>query len=147
MYYIDRIEPDFGPRQRISQKLSEVPEQIKMAKTDSAFLCGLIKTFAPKKIVEAGVANGVTSAVILQCLSDLGIEGELHSVDIREKAYGEKGREIGYIGGQAAELLGAESYRLWKGTALPGIIKEIGPGIDLIILDTTHELPGETLDF
>ncbi len=147
MYYIDRIEPDFGPRERISQKLPEVPEEIKMRETDSAFLCGLIKRFLPGKIVEVGVANGATSAVILQCLSDLGIAASLHSVDIRYKNYGKKDREIGYLGGQAAELLGAENYRLWKGTALPGVIKKIGPGIDLLILDTNHKLPGETLDF
>ena len=39
-----------------------------MSINDLSFLCGLIKKFKPKKIVEIGVAAGVSTTVILECL-------------------------------------------------------------------------------
>ena len=147
MYLVDSVKLDDKPRNLIAGQIPELSKQIKMTEHDSAFVCGLLERFKPKKIVEVGIANGGTSAVIMQCMSLQGREYELHSVDKLEKGYAGDSREIGFLGVKAAELLCAKDYHLWKGVVLPEVIEKIGAGIDFLILDTMHKLPGETLDF
>lgn len=55
MYLIDVIQPDYTPRKLIFEQLPELPSKIKMYEPDSAFLCGLLKKFKPKKILEVGI--------------------------------------------------------------------------------------------
>lgn len=147
MYLIDVIQPDYTPRKLISEQLPELPSKIKMYEPDSAFLCGLLKKFKPKKILEVGIANGGTTAVIIQCMHTLGIPFEIHCVDILEKGFSGSDREIGYLGKEAARLLHFDNYHFWSGVCLPQVIDKIGGDIDFLILDTIHKLPGETLDF
>ncbi|MCR4622488.1 MAG: class I SAM-dependent methyltransferase [Clostridiales bacterium] len=147
MYNIDAVEPDYGPRKEIVQRLPEVAAHIKMYEQDSACLCALLEKQKPRKILEVGVANGGTSAVIIECMHELGSAYELHCVDILETGYAGSEHEIGFLGKEASELYGFEGRRLWKGVCLPQVIDRIGSGIDFLILDTSHVLPGETLDF
>ena len=53
-----------------------------MEQSSHAFICGLIKKYRPKKILEVGVNQGGTSVVILQALASLNLKSKLHSVDI-----------------------------------------------------------------
>lgn len=68
-----------------------------MSEFESAFLCGLLKKFKPKKILEVGVSAGGTTPIILQCLEDNGQEYEMYSIDVSEKYYRDSNKETGFI--------------------------------------------------
>ena len=74
MYNIDEIVLDFEPRKKILPKLPIVPNEPEMTEFESAFLCGVLNKFKPKKILEVGVAADGTTAVIMQCMEDLAKE-------------------------------------------------------------------------
>lgn len=154
MIKFNEIEPDFEPRKKISSKVPAEFLKIEMKESESAFLCGMLKKFQPKKIVEVGVAEGGTTAIILQCLEDIGQKYVMHSIDISEKLWCDKTKETGItakyvkekkIISPDSELCGVHNFHFGK--VLPSVIEEIGDGIDFVILDTAHSLPGEILDF
>ena len=124
-----------------------------MTETESAFLCGAIKEFRPKKILEVGVATGGSTAVILQALEDIGESYEMHSIDILKKHAEYRTKDIGYFATFAKEnnLINPNglrgSHEFYCGKILPQVIDKIGGDIDFVILDTVHFLPGEVLDF
>lgn len=146
-YHIDEIELDYEPRRAMEAQLADLRSQILMYEFDTAFLCGLLERFKPRKIVEVGIANGGSTAVMMQCVVSQGIDCDIHSVDIKTGGFLGSKREIGYLGNDASELLGFGGYHRWTGTTLPQVIEQIGDGIDCLVLDTTHCLPGEMLDF
>ena len=147
IYHIDSIQPDLSPRREILEKIPEISKTIKMYDIDSAFICGLLERFRPKKILEVGVFGGGTTAVILQCMKDLGEPFEMYSVDVAKHEHVDFTFEVGYMAKQAAKLLEVSDYHLYKGKYLPQLMDQIGGGIDFLILDTVHILPGEILDF
>ena len=111
-----------------------------------------LKKFHPQKIVEVGVCSGGTTAIILQCLEDIGQEYKMYSIDISAEYPHDNNLETGFIGKEALEsvfipkgMIGTHQFYL--GTILPLVIDEIGRNIDFVILDTAHILPGEVLDF
>lgn len=146
---INSVTLDRTVRAKIAERIPQINEKFgaRMSRFDSAFICGLIEAYRPRKIVEVGVSFGGTTAVILQCLSDLGYEFEMHSIDCEVRVVQDRSQLIGCLGEEARQLLGITSHKLHAGTILPQCIEEIGPDIDLLILDTMHSLPGETLDF
>ena len=150
MIHLNAIPLDYEPRRKILPQLPAYPSEPEMSEFDSAFLCGALKTFRPKKILEVGVAGGATTAIILQALEDIGSPYEMHSIDVAEKFW----RNPKYPTGFLAELAKEKSFGKMHGThkthlgkVLPQLIDEIGNGIDFVILDTKHKLPGEILDF
>ena len=147
MFFINTVCRDAGPRNRIAEVLPEVSEDIEMYENDSAFVCGLLERFKPRKILEVGVADGGTTAVVLQCMKELQAPFSLYSVDVLEKNSRKPQHEIGYLGIKAKELLGIDNCQLYRGMYLPQVIQQIGDGIDFAIIDTAHVLPGELLDF
>ena len=72
MYHINEIVLDFEPRKNVLSKIPVVPDEPEMSEFESAFLCGLLNKFQPKKILEVGVAAGGTTAIILQCMKNIG---------------------------------------------------------------------------
>lgn|GEM_PF-997591 len=119
-----------------------------MQPDESAFICGLIKQKRPRTILEVGVAGGGTTAIILNCLSLLDIDATLHSVDIAEKYYQNPALNTGYLAEAAKEVLESPCPHVTHyGKTLPECMEQIGGGIDFLILDTIHTLPGELLDF
>ena len=135
-------------RPKAMSKVTRVENEPEMSKFESAFLCGLIKEKQPKKILEIGVAAGGTTAIIMQCLNDLGIEDcEFISVDLYEKYYRGDGRETGFLGREMEKKLPHVNHRFVLGHVIAEKIEQIGGGIDFVILDTVHCLPGEVLDF
>lgn len=115
-----------------------------MTRFESAFLCGLLKKYRPKKILEVGVFRGGTTVVLRNCMDELGIKDYIiHSVDIYKKAgdmifeYLEKNHL------DTGEII---HNRFYFGNVLAEVIDEIGDGIDFVILDTLHTTPGELLD-
>lgn len=156
MIKLNAIPQDFEPRKKILSKLSAYEELnylIQMNEFESAFLCGMLKTFRPKKILEVGVAAGGSTAIILQTLEDLGAPYEMHSVDIRQKHHVRKNEDEGFLCKFLIEknlinpdgLHGTHEFHFGK--FLPQIIDSIGGDIDFVILDTVHFMPGEFLDF
>ena len=168
MLKINSIKLDFGPRNRLVPHLKDDDKiasdvfgshGVAMTIFESAFLCGTLNKFKPTKILEIGVGAGGTTAIIFQCLQDIGMPYELHSIDLTLKAwYGAGNKDTGYVAKYVKEnniitslnkdgsaLCGVhfEHY----GTILPFVIEEIGYDIDFVILDTMHTLPGEILDF
>ena len=155
MIRLNAIPLDVEPLKKILPKLpryvspSGVPEP-EMCAFDSAFLCGVMKQFRPKKILEVGVAGGATTAIILQALEDFGAPYEMYSLDIAERYHLDATKPTGFLGTFAKEkifgdLRGKHEFHIGK--FLPQVIDEIGGDIDCVILDTAHILPGEVFDF
>lgn len=121
-----------------------------MTDRESAFLCGIIKKFRPKKIVEIGVAQGGTTALLFECLKRIQIDScEIYSVDINTKCYSKPDEMTGFV----AELYKKDGlicdgiiHKFILGETVASAISDIGDGVDFVILDTMHYLPGELLD-
>ena len=118
-----------------------------MTRDDHGFLSGIIKMIKPRKILEVGVAEGGTTAVIVKSLEMLGLECEMYSVDLNAKFYRNNNRDTGYFF-KEREKPSKIKHKFLFGKTIAGQIKNLGRGgIDLAILDTTHQIPGEILDF
>lgn len=119
-----------------------------MSSFQIAFLCGMLREKKPCKILEIGVAGGGTTAVILKCMKMLDYSAEMYSVDISEKWYRTGNVDTGFVAKKyMEEIVGKVSHKFVLGKAIPYVIEEIGRDIDFLILDTTHVIPGELLDF
>lgn len=117
-----------------------------MNKNDLSFVCGLLRTFRPKKIVEIGIAYGGTTAIIVNAISKLGYECEMHSIDILNDFRGEVPGSYLY---RAQEYIDMSkiNHSFHLGNVSPAFLDEIGKDVDFLVLDTAHGLPGELLEF
>lgn len=144
-----QIEEYNEPREILTQLKRE--GQIidaEMSASEHGFLCGLIERFSPQKLVEVGVAAGGTSAVILQCIQRLDLDTEMYSVDLSERFYRVPEKVCGYLIHAAGECgISLSHHTLMLGKVVAARLEEIGRDIDFLILDTTHSMPGENLDF
>lgn len=139
-----KIELDY----EMVESLNAIENKCEMTRDQIAFLCGLLKWKKPQKIVEIGVAEGGTTAIMIQCLASLGKLMEYHAVDISEKCWNDSNKETGYVVKEVYNELPETINMFWHvGNCLPNYIEEIGNGIDFVILDTVHTVPGEILDF
>ena len=155
MIKLNAIPLDCEPRRKILPKLPAFvspkgQREPEMSEFESAFLCGALKQFRPKKILEVGIAGGATTAIILQALEDIGEPYEMHSIDASAKFYRDRAKPSGFMAAFAKEkvfdnLRGKHEFHL--GRFLPQIIDGIGGDIDFVILDTRHTMPGESFDF
>lgn len=136
------------PRTACVSEMAFPKGEPEMSDFESAFLCGLIKERKPQKIVEVGVAGGGTTAIILRCLDMLNLVEltEFYSVDLSERFYKNEKERTGYL---ADSLLKRKKYKhhFVLGHLLPDVIEDIAGDIDFVILDTSHSMPGEILDF
>lgn len=156
MIKFNEIAPDYEPRSKIFPKLPQLPAAVGMTEAESAFLCGMLKKYRPKKIVELGVAAGGSTAIILQCLEDIGQKYVMHSIDAGQKFYADKTKDTGCIidyikenniipPPPRTELCG--SHTMHRRTIFSLIKDEIGDEIDFVVLDVAHIVPCETLEF
>lgn len=120
---------------------------MEMADTELAFLCGLIKDYNPKKVVEIGVAAGGTTTVVLQCIKMLGIDTQMISLDLNTDYYRDTGKKTGYLIDEYKKVAEVTGHTLLTGKYAVEYLEKIGDDIDFLILDTVHSLPGELLDF
>ena len=146
MLLIDEIIEDYSLRKEIVSQV-EHSYDIEMSEHDSAFLCGLIKKHAPKKILEIGVAAGGTTAIILKCLEQNEEPYQMYSVDINSFYYRKPQEKCGYLAEGTIKKLKHGTHQFLFGTGIASHLDNIGNEIDFVILDTTHSLPGEMLDF
>lgn len=118
-----------------------------MSSWQSAYLCGLIKEKRPGKLVEIGVAAGGTTAIVLNCVAQLNIECEIYSLDISSEYYRDRAYATGFLAEYAKKQIKKQvKHSMLIGIA-PDYMDKVGKGIDFLILDTVHMLPGEILDF
>lgn len=144
MYQI--VENWYDPIDNIDNVEQYHPE---MTRWESGFLCGLIKKYRPKKVVEIGTAEGGTSIIIQKCLMMLGLDDtKLFSVDLNERFYRDSNKITGYCFLDACknEEINNRNHTFLLGKFFPEFVEEIGKDIDFILLDTVHSAPGELLD-
>lgn len=121
---------------------------VEMTTEEMAFICGIIREKKPKKIVEIGVAAGVTTSVILNCLKLLNMAGTaFYSVDKRKEYYRDSSKQVGYVLNYLAKDSFLKQHFLYSGNIVPQVLDKIGKDVDMVILDTVHRVPGEILDF
>lgn len=122
-----------------------------LSEAEHGFICGLIKKYKPKKIVELGVSGGGTSVLVLNCLQKLGLnDTKMYSVDLSETYHFNPDKKCGFQIDEASPYLkNIDNHKLILGKILPEVIEDIAKDgkIDFMILDTTHYLPGELMDF
>lgn len=122
-----------------------------LSEAEHGFICGLIRKYKPKKIVELGVSGGGTSVLVLNCLQKLGLnDTKMYSVDLSETYHFNPDKKCGFQIDEAKPYLkNIDNHKLILGKILPEVIEDIAKDgkIDFIILDTTYYLPGELMDF
>ncbi len=133
----------------VEQLRSELNFVSEMDDHDHAFLCGMIKQKNPKKLLEIGIAEGGTTAVIIKSLSLLGSKREAYSVDLSRMLYCDNKKKTGYEYDRLKPYIDRSSiiHQILLGGTIASQIEKIGDGIDFVIIDTTHQFPGEVLDF
>jgi len=121
-----------------SEELSlEYPAHFAVERQTAALLYVAVRITCPKIVVETGVADGLSSAVILEALAANG-EGELHSIDIA-KSVGSLIRD------KAAWHLHVVSEDT-LGEDLDCIAKAVPP-IDLFLHDANHDYHHQMLEY
>lgn len=132
-------------RERLDPIYDTVAPYSEMSKNERYFLSGIIRAMRPKKILEVGVANGGGSAIILNAIRD--IDGaELYSVDYTENSYRYPDKPSGFLVDEKFPEL-SDKWRIFRGGDVSRYIESVGGDIDLLMLDTVHTHPWETLNF
>lgn len=137
-----KIKPWFEPTDAL-RKLPRDQWRALMTREEHGFLSGIIEELKPKKILEVGIAFGGTSAMIIKSLELAEIECVMYSVDLN---YVYRGIEVGSML-KNITLPQFVMHSIIKGKLLKDIIEQIGGDIDLVVLDTSHNIPGEILEF
>ena len=145
---MNSIEQFLEPRdiyEKIGGNASELSQE------EHGFICGLIKKYRLERIVELGVSGGGTSVLVLNCLQKLGMnDTKMFSIDLSRTYHFNTEKQCGFQIEEAREYLeNIDNHTLILGKTLPEVIENITEEgkIDFLILDTTHYLPGELLDF
>lgn len=120
---------------------------VEMTPFEHSFIAGLLKQYKPQKVLEIGVASGVTTAMIVNCLNSNNNNSEMYSVDLSEKFYRRQDKKTGYLASETIKNSENIKHYFMLGNTIPFFIDDIGSEIDFLILDTAHVLPGEILDF
>lgn len=150
-----KVEPYIEPIDiftRLGERASELSD------VDLGFIGGIIRDLRPRKIVEVGVSAGGTTAFILNCIDKLDLNSDMWSVDVSHTYHLDRRKACGFQIEPAMQLLSRKrKHHLVLGKNIAQILpticpqetnkRRIGGDIDLFILDTTHYLPGELLDF
>mgnify|MGYP000188528277 CR=1 FL=1 len=116
-----------------------------VTKNDAVFLAGMVEMTKPKKIIEVGVAAGISSAVFLKCLMGQG-SGRLYSYDALDYFYVEPSRRLGFV---VFEQL-PEALNRWKlnskKTAREAGREHRSKDVELAFIDARHSHPWPTID-
>ena len=132
-------------RERLDPIYDTVAPYSEMSRNERYFLNGIIRSLKPKKILEAGVANGGGTSIILNAIRD--IDGaRLYSVDYTEKSYRHPDKPSGFLVEEKFPEL-ADKWTVYRGGDVSRFVEDIGGDIDLFMLDTVHTHPWETLNF
>lgn len=118
--------------------------QGEVAFADAWFLTEMVRCLRPERMVEIGVASGVSSAVLLAALRECG--GRLESFDLLDRCYFDPSRAVGEaVGEMAPELAG--SWRLRTGLTAIDVGRELaGADLPLAFIDADHQHPWPVVD-
>ena len=143
--------PSFKPREKIYfdqydvEKFNEIKDSLENTKCSNMwanqkeFLNGLVRKFKPKKVVEVGTLYGGSSIIILNAIDDLN-DSKLYSIDLDTR---EKVGEC--VPKYFPNLM--KKWTLFKGNIATAFLEQIGNNIDMALFDTSHQEPGEIMDF
>ena len=149
----DKIELDYNIEASAREDIKRliVDGSAEMNEFQHAFVAGLFKKYKPRKILEIGIAAGGTTCFLHECKKKYGYKLEIFSVDKFENYYRVPSKKTGHL---LKEMVMCDGYEdileyqhLLIGKSIPFYIEEIGNNVDFLIIDTTHALPGELLDF
>ena len=119
-----------------------------MSESEIEFLLNLIDKRSPYKLVEVGVAAGGTTAIIVEHLKRVRHKCKMFSIDKSPDYYRDNSKKTGY---HAIDYIKSSAdiveHNFLFGKYAVEYAEQIGSGIDFLILDTVHSLPGELLDF
>ena len=118
---------------------SDNKEYVEMSAEELWFLKHLFKKFNPKKIVEVGTSFGGSAIIILNAIDDLK-DSKLYSIDL------DKGNHVGKCLHKYFQNL-MKKWTLFTGNIATAFLEEIGNNIDMAFFDTSHQEPGEIMDF
>ena len=112
------------------------------------FAGSLLEKYKPVKVLEVGVSAGATSLVLLEQLGKNGLDCQMYSLDLSDTYYRDTSKKTGFLIEEHRSIIRENvQHTLLLGKVIPQIIETIGDGIDFLILDTMHTLPGELIDF
>lgn len=118
----------------------------------------LVRDRRPARVVETGVCNGLSSAVILEAMAANG-HGELVSIDLPEFAEAERNTVTFWEGkggavvppGKTSGWLVSEArrdrWRLVLGRAQDLLLAELADGCDIFIHDSGHSYANQLFEF
>jgi len=133
------------------EKAKHVLYEPEMTPFESAFLLDLLRKEQPSKVLEIGVAAGGTTAMMLETLLEIhgaaSEEWKMFSVDKSKQWYRDPAYRTGFMADNVIEEHHIAHHQFLLGDVLPAFLPKIGDGIDFVVLDTMHSLPGELLDF
>lgn len=115
-----------------------------MSLHDHAFIKWLLDIYKPRKIVEVGIAAGGTTAFLLK---QTGHGQRVYGVDNCKNFYLDPEKLTGYIVEENNSPSEKERCVILRGKDVIERLEEIGAGIDFLILDTAHRMPGEVMSF
>jgi len=124
-----------------------------LSKEESDILCGLVREYKPKKIVEVGVDAGGSTSLIMKSLELLGLaDTEVYSIDLASTCARKDSVQIeAPVGYSFTENIDYYKYKhnhkMLLGKYVFDRLEEIGEEIDFLFIDTVHVLPGEVLEF
>ncbi len=116
------------------------PSFCEMSEADLRFLVVMLQYLRPRKFLEIGISAGCTTKVTLENLLP---ESSLFSVDLRTTYYRDIYKPVGHVALESYQSKQYPKWHLLTGVDIAECVDTIGSGIDFMILDTAHALPGE----
>lgn len=133
-------------RECLDQIYDIVAPHSDMAKNERYFVNGIIRYLKPVKILEVGISKGGGTAIILNAIKDFP-HSQLISADYCEKYYGGGTDKLsGWLVDEKFSHL-KDKWTVYRGGDVSRYVERVGGDIDLLVLDTAHIHPWETLNF
>lgn len=124
-----------------------------MLPSERVFLDRLLREKKPRKILEVGVSAGASSVVILNAMKELpgsklfSVElSEIYYPDLYDESRKDK-RPSGFLVREYFPDVDEKKWTFFAGNVAAAFMERIGNDVDFVLLDASHCLPGELLDF
>lgn len=139
---MDPEKADLDVYEKLASRAVMVSE---MLDTERRFLNGLLRLTKPENILEIGVSQGGSTAVILNAISDRK-DTRLVSIDNSEYYYKDTTLKVGCIVDEIYPE-GNDQWTLYAGKDPVEVLPEIDTEFDFCVIDTRHVHPVESMNF